>query len=52
MYLSVAVAIFQNAVLYFLENQIIGIFTDIENVAVHIRQAWFVFNLFVIVDTT
>ena len=52
MYLSVAVAIFQNAVLYLFENQIIGIFTDIEVVAIHIRQAWFVFNIFVIVDTT
>lgn len=52
MYLSVAVALFQNAVLYLFENQIIGIFTDIESVAIHIRQAWFVFNVFVIVDTT
>jgi Na+-driven multidrug efflux pump len=52
MYLSVAVAFFQNFVLYLFENPIISIFTDIEGVAVHIRRAWFVFNIFVIVDTT
>ncbi len=49
--LSVGVAFIQNIILFTLEKFIILIFTDIERVAVHIRQAWLVFNLFVIVDT-
>jgi Na+-driven multidrug efflux pump len=52
MYISLAVAFLQVVVLLLLQNQIISIFTDIESVAIHIRQAWFVFNIFVIVDTT
>lgn len=52
MIVSLLVAISQNIFLVAFENIIIGLFTNIESVAVHVHSAWTIFNLFVFVDTT
>lgn len=50
--LSVVVAIAQNLVLFVFEAPIIAIYTDIPTVVLQIEKIWFIFNLFVIFDTT
>lgn len=52
MMLSVVIAFAVNLILILLKEQIIHAFTDIEGIAIYIRQAWTVFNMFIVFDTT
>lgn len=52
MYISIFVAIIQNLILVLFEDQIISIFTNIESISDHIHDAWIMFNIFVVFDTT
>ena len=52
MMLSIVVAFAVNLVLLSCEDFIITLFTDLDQVGEHIRDAWTVFNFFIVFDTT
>ena len=52
MYLSLVAAFAQNLILIIFKDLIISIFTTIPTITVFITSAWWIFNIFVIFDTT
>lgn len=52
MYLSLVCAFIQCTILLTFGSSIVSIFTSIEGITTHIQDAWLIFNLFVVFDTT